>query len=233
MPDGATQRTDGAFASVSVSDPDAEIALAMRILGALDDTRTLHLPSVERACAYFGSVQASDGSWGGSGAGEDERIFATGMLAGHFGKTRFASAAMLNGAADFLADRFTPERVQGFVWHPIAAYAHVFANVPHDDGDAVLQWTGRELERGFRTGRFDAVRTARVMLLCDSPSLPGARLDSGEVIAQVLTEQMADGGWLRPEDPSPEARVRHSLDALAALVRFGRSRDARGDSSSG
>jgi hypothetical protein len=35
-----------------------------------------------------------------------------------------------------------------------------------------------------------------------------------------LAEQEGDGGWLRGEDPAPEARVVHTLDALAALVRF-------------
>ena len=64
-------------------------------------------------------------------------------------------------AGDYIADRFTPDLVQDFQWPAIAAYTNYFATVPHDESDAVLQWTGRELERGFRAGRFDGVRTAQ------------------------------------------------------------------------
>jgi hypothetical protein len=142
------------------------------------------------------------------------------MLVGHFGKTRFARATMLTRAGDFLAERFAPERVQNFAWRAIAAYASAFSNVPHEAADGVFQWVGRELERGFRTHHFDGVRTARVLAYADAPVFPGARLETAEVVAAILAEQSADGGWLRPEDPSPAARVAHSLDALVALVRF-------------
>jgi hypothetical protein len=127
---------------------------------------------------------------------------------------------MLAGAGDYIAERFSPERVQGFAWRAIAAHAHYFANVPHEAGDAVLQWTGRELERGLRTRRFDAVQAGRVLLYVDAPALPGGRVDAAEVVDRILAEQAGDGGWLHPEDPAPEARVAHTLDALAALVRF-------------
>jgi hypothetical protein len=40
------------------------------------------------------------------------------------------------------------------------------------------------------------------------------------VVDRILAEQAGDGGWLRPDDPAPEARIAHTLDALAALVRF-------------
>jgi hypothetical protein len=195
----------------------------LHVIGALDDLRALHLPVAERASAHLAATQADDGSWGPADASEDERIFFTGMLGGHFGKTRFARASMLAGAGDYIAERFSPERVQDFAWRAIAAYAHYFANVPHGAGDAVLQWTGRELERGLRAGRFDAVQTGRVLLYVDAPALPGGRVDAAEVVDRILAEQEGDGGWLRGEDPGPEARVADTLDALAALVRFARS----------
>jgi len=197
------------------------IARSLRIVGALDDLRALELAPGRAICAALESCQAADGSWGAAGSSEDERIFATGMLGGHFAKTRYARASMLDGAAEYLVERFGPERVQGGNWPAIAAYAHLFANLPHEEADAVLQWPGRELERGFRSGRFDAVRSARVILWCDAPSVPGARLGAPEVIERMLGEQQADGGWLRLDDPSSEARVAHTLDALAALVRLG------------
>ena len=227
LPDGIVQRADGSLAaSASPSGPSAasgssDLGALLFVVGALDDVRGLHLPVVENACRFLEATQNEDGSWGDTGATEDEQIFWTGMLAGTFGKTRCARASMLGAAGDYLAERFTPDRVQGFAWHAIAAYTHTFANVPHEACDAILQWTGRELTRGFRTGRFDAVRTARVLLYGDAPALPGARLDASDVIGQLLSEQEEDGGWLRLEDPSPGSRLAHSLDALAALVRFG------------
>ena len=220
LPDGVAQRPDGSFADPDSPGSEHALAALLRVIGALDDLRALHLPVAERACTHLAATQADDGSWGPADASEDDRIFFTGMLGGHFGKTRVARMSMLAGAGDYLAERFSPERVQDFAWRAIAAYAHYFANVPHEAGDAVLQWTGRELERGLRTGRFDAVQTGRVLLYVDSPALPGGRVDAAEVVDRILTEQAGDGGWLRPEDRAPEARVAHTLDALAALVRF-------------
>jgi hypothetical protein len=220
LPDDVVQRPDGSFAAPDSPGAEPAWGALLRVIGALDDVRALHLPLAERACAHLAATQADDGSWGHADASEDERIFFTGMLAGHFGKTRFARASMLAGAGDYIAERFSPERVQNFAWRAVAAYAHYFANVPHEAGDAVLQWTGRELERGLRTGRFDAVQTGRVLLYVDAPALPGGRFDAAEVVDRILAEQAGDGGWLRPEDPAPEARIAHTLDALAALVRF-------------
>jgi hypothetical protein len=159
LPDGVAQRPDGSFAAPDSPGAEPALGALLRVIGALDDLRALHLPVAERACAHLAATQADDGSWGP-------------------------------------------------------------ANVPHEAGDAVLQWTGREFERGLRTGRFDAVQTGRVLLYADSPALPGGRVDAAEVVDRILTEQAGDGGWLRPEDPAPEARVAHTLDALAALVRF-------------
>jgi hypothetical protein len=220
LPDGLVQRPDGSLAASEAPAATPDLALLLRLLGALDDVRALHLPVVEWASAYLAATQSDDGSWGPAAAGEDERIFTTGMLAGHLGKTRFARSRMLDAAGDFVAERFAPERVQNFAWPAIAAYAHFFANVPHEAGDAVLQWTGRELDRGFCARRFDAVQTARVLLYADAPALPGGRVDAAAVLPRILSERAADGGWLPPAGPAPEARVAHTLDALTALVRF-------------
>jgi hypothetical protein len=192
----------------------------LRVLGAAADLQALHLSFVERVCAFLETVQADDGSWGSNDEAEESRIVRTGMIAGHLGKTRFARAATLTGAGDFIADRFTPDLVQNFNWAAIAAYANYFANVPHDESDAVLQWIGRELERGFRSGRFDGVQTARVLLYAEAPSLPGGRVDASEAVERLLGEQQGDGGWLRFDDPAPAARLDHTLDALTALARF-------------
>ena len=88
-----------------------------------------------------------------------------------------AALAALRAAGGYLAVHWSPELVQGGSWHAICGYAHFFSNVPHEISDAVLQWCGRELERAFRIGAFDAVRAARIFTLCDAHALPGAKLD--------------------------------------------------------
>jgi len=220
LPDDAIQRPDGSIAVAGGSAPEFESELLLRLLGAAADLRGLHLPVVERACGHLEATQAEDGSWGALAESEERKIVRTGMLAGHLGKTRFARAATLSAAGDYIAERFTPDRVQNFNWPAIAAYANYFANVPHEESDAVLQWVGRELERGFRSGRFDGVRTARVLLYAEAPSLPGGRVDAAEAIERLLAEQQGDGGWLRFDDPADSARVEHTLDAVTALVRL-------------
>jgi hypothetical protein len=222
LPDGATQRPDGSIGGAEGGSAfEFESELLLRVLGAAADLRGLHLPVIERVCSYLESVQVDDGSWGAVDEPEERKIVRTGMFAGHLGKTRFAREAMLSRAGDYIADRFTPDLVQNFNWPAIAAYANYFANVPHDESDAVLQWIGRELERGFRSGRFDGVQTARVLLYAEAPSLPGGRVDATEAIERLLAEQQGDGGWLRFDDPAPSARLEHTLDALTALVRLG------------
>lgn len=220
LPDGAIQRPDGSIGLAGGSTPEFESELLLCVLGAAADLRGLHLPVVERACGHLEAVQAGDGSWGAAAEPEERKIVRTGMIAGHLGKTRFARESMLSRAGDYIGERFTPDLVQNFNWPVIAAYANYFANVPHEESDAVLQWIGRELERGFRSGRFDGVQTARVLLYAEAPSLPGGRVDAGEAVERLLAEQQRDGGWLRLDDPALSARIEHTLDALTALVRL-------------
>jgi hypothetical protein len=196
---------------------------ALEILSALDDARALHVPLVELVCQALFAAQADDGSWALSpGDPPAERLLITGMLAGHLAKTRCARSERLERAADFLGAHFSPQRVEGGAWGVLAAYAHCFANVPHEQSDAILQWCGRELERGYRTHVFDAVRAARVLVLCDAGAIPGARLDSRELTPEVLAAQQPDGGWLDLADPSPQGRVAHTLAALSVLARGAR-----------
>ena len=107
--------------------------------------------------------------------------------------------------------------MQSGSWHAISAYAHFFSNFPHDLSDAVLQWCGRELERAFRSGAFDAARASRVFTLCEAHALPGARLDAKELVPALLRAQSTDGGWPAPTTP---LRVSHTLWAAIGLVRL-------------
>jgi hypothetical protein len=200
---------------------EASVARSLRMLGILDDLRCTNATPVERACDSLAASQRSDGSWSdGASAAEDERIFATGMIAGYLAKTPFVRQSTLAAAADYLAARWSPDRVKGAAWAANAAYFHCFALVRHEQADAILQWCGRELERGYRTGVYDAIRTARVFALCKAHALPGSRLEAAELVARILDEQMDDGGYALRGDSSSRARVSHTLDALAALERL-------------
>jgi hypothetical protein len=201
-------------------DPGLEpsVGRLLRLLGILGDLRCTNAAPVERACDSLTASQQSDGSWSDrESAAEDERIFATGMIAGYLAKTPFVRQSTLASAADYLAARWSPDRLKGSAWGANAAYFHCFALVRHEQADAILQWCGRELERGFRAGVYDAVRTARVFALCKAHALPGSRLAATELVARILDEQMDDGGYALPGDSSRRARVSHTLDALAAL----------------
>jgi hypothetical protein len=215
------QLPDGGFRSEAADCGPSSLAATRRALGALADLGALGGALVERAAGSLARAQRVDGSWAPEGDGSEPAVLeATGRVAGILARTPCVRARSLDAAAEWLAARFAPERVQGFAYGPLAAYAATFASVLHEASDAILQWCGRELERGFRTGAFDAVRTARVLLDCGAPSLPGARISSRDVLAALLREQAPDGGWLRADGPEA-LRVAGTLDALAALARFG------------
>ena len=187
--------------------------LSLRIcdeLGVRSDAR------VERAAAELAAEQAADGGFAGELSDIDLRLQYTGMLAGYLAKTSFARPELIDAAGDFLARHFAPERVQEFQWANLAAYAHFFANAPHDAADAVLQWCGRELERGFRSRAFEAARCAWLLACCDAHVLPGARVQPGELAAALLAEQARDGGFGLPVADAAE-RVDATLAALVGL----------------
>jgi hypothetical protein len=216
-----------ALAALAAEDAEGALAPLQRLLGVCDDLGALHAPLVERACVHLARCQRSDGSWRDTPTtGHDAAIPTTGMLAGHLAKTRFARPETLAAAGVFLAAHWSPQRVKGSRWHDLVAYAHAFANIDHEAADEILQWCGRELERGFRTRAFDAVQTARVLVCCDAHSLPGARLDAAELVQALLAEQTDDGSWpatgtAAPADEPPCARVERALDGLVALRRLG------------
>jgi hypothetical protein len=142
------------------------------------------------------------------------------MAAGYLAKTPFARDSTLAAAADFLAARFSPERVKGSAWATNAAYFHCFSLVRHEQSDGILQWCGRELERGYRTQQYDAIQTARVFVLCRARALPGSRLSAAELVTRIGAEQLEDGSFAAALGAVARERVACTLDAAAALARL-------------
>ncbi|MDH3520274.1 MAG: hypothetical protein OEM49_07435 [Myxococcales bacterium] len=216
------------LAEVRDEDAQGPLARILHLLGVCDDHHMLRAPLAERACATLVRAQAADGSWSDAtlGAAQDA-VYATGMLAGYLAKMRCARPETLDAAGAFLASRWSPDLVQGARWENLAACAHYFANALHERADEVLQWCGRELERGFRTRAFDAVRTARVFAYCDAHAVPGAQLDAQELVVALWTEQRADGCWAPSHAIAPAQRVACTIDALIALRHLGGASRAR------
>ena len=204
-------------AGVAHFDDARGAAAALAVLDAIGVRRGAE---VERAAELLAAAQREDGSWSrADGDDDDARVVATAHVAGLLAKTPFARPALLRAASGFLAARWGPERVQSGDPIAIAGWAQWFANTDDELSDAGLQWCGRELERGFRSGAIDALAAARVFALCDAQALPGARLDAAEVVLSLAAAQAADGGFGAGWDPIPQ-RVESTLDALAALARL-------------
>jgi hypothetical protein len=201
----------------------SELAGTLEALAALGGAGKLHVESARRAEAWLRAGQNPDGSWGPASGPPAERLYLTASLAGLLGRTGYVRPQVLDGAGDFLAPLWSPDAVEGGRWSTLAAFAHFFTNVHHDLSDEALQWCGRELERGFRTRRFDALLTVRVLLDCDAAALPAFGVMPEELVAALVAEQAADGGWAELAAGGALARVGATLDGLRAVVALNRA----------
>ena len=201
-------------------DTDELLPTTLRALGFLDGLGLLDHPVPEAAVGFLVAGQAADGGWNPA-EDDEERILATGAVAGFLAKSPHARPSVLRRAEAFLLERWTIERVQGPTYAPILAYTHLLAAFNSDSsldaGDEALQWCGRELERGFRTRAFDPVSVARVFCRARARALPGAQLDPPELVTALVTAQDEDGGWTAGPDDS---RVDATLEAVEALQRL-------------
>lgn len=227
----SAQQGDGSFppigsvfsgarmAELRTASMDAGLVGTLEALAVLADVRGLTTKATERAVEHLMRVQRKDGSWGHGGESDsEERLFATGMLAGYALRTPFVRPEVIEWAGRFLSELWSPEQVEGGRLASIAAFAHFFANGGGPDlSDEALQWCGRELERGFRTHRFEAVETLRVLFYCDAQALPGATFDVVELLDRLLSEQAADGGFAALDPGGPPGRVAPTIDALMAI----------------
>lgn len=210
---------------------DAELVGSLEALTVLSDVRGLTRPVTERLVGFVSRVQRKDGSWGHmdpvresqdpEGAlvrAVEERLFVTGMLAGHLLRTPFVRPEVGEWAGRFLTKLWSPERVEGGRLSAIAAFANFFANGGAPElSDEAMQWCGRELERGFRSRRFEAVETLRVLSSCDAEAMPGASFDPVELLERLLDEQAQDGGFAALDPGGPPGRVAPTIDALMAV----------------
>ena len=216
----AQQGADGGIHGWRRDDGDEVLATTLRALGFLDGLGLLDHPVPEAAVGFLVGRQGEDGGWGPADE-EEERIVVTGAVAGFLAKSPYARISVLRRAEIFLLERWSVDRVQGPTYAPILAYTHLFAafnsDASLDAGDEVLQWCGRELERGFRTQMFDPVSVARVFCRARARALPGAKLDPPELITALVTAQDTDGGWTTGPDDS---RIDATLDAVEALQRL-------------
>jgi hypothetical protein len=214
----AGERADGSFEIVGRTG----LSGALLALACLDEVRAFDAPEGARVVAAIEGAQHEDGSWGSDpDSAESTRIVVTGVVAGLLAKAACARPKPLRLAGRFLAKHWGPERVQSGDYGSIAAFACFFANAGMELADVGLQWCGRELERGYRTGRLTPLQTARVLMLCDAYSLPGARLPIEDVIGSLLAGQAEDGGWFAMACDR-ESRVNATIEAAIAMQRFGR-----------
>jgi len=171
------------------------LATALRALALLAEARALAVAAADRAVRAVEAAQRADGAFTAEDSGEQAALVTTGIAAGLLARTAFARPAPLRRAGAWLTARWGPERVQDGDFGRLAGYACWLANANPELADAGLQWCGREWERGFRSGRLGAAQAARVLVLADAPTLPGARLAPPELVLSLLAGQAPDGGW--------------------------------------
>lgn len=228
------QRDDGAIADWrgGAAGEEAGEASTLRALSLLDALGLLDHPVPEAAAAFFIARQGADGGWGAPEDSAAARIARTGEVGGLLAKSPFARPAVLRAAERFLAERWSIEALRAGGCAAILAHVHLLAAFPAAESeiaDEALQWCGRELERGFRSGAFSAVEVAQVFCRARARALPGARMEAAELAAAIAAAQQPDGGWPAPGAapqsagawPADAARLDAALLAVEALLRLG------------
>ncbi len=212
----AQQRADGGFAPWRADQRGAQEA-TLAALAVLDALGLLDHAVPDAACAFLARTQDADGGFGGGGDA-DSRVEQSGVLAGFLAKSRAVRESRLRAAEQFLTRHWSVERVQGPHYAPILGYVHFLASFDSEHADEILQWCGRELERGFRMQAFEPVDVARVFLRARSRALPGAQIEPSELALALLTAQQADSSWTAAYAACP---IDATLEAVEALLRLG------------
>ena len=224
------QRSDGGIAPLGWTEAGAtglaEAPLAEPLRGSLEaliilaDLGALHAEMVAPLARFIGRAQNPDGSFGETSAPDVDRIFSTGMLCGLIGRTKVVRPEILQAAGEFLGGLWSPEQVENGNWAAITGFGAFFSGVSHDLDDEAMQWVGRELDRAFRTHRFDAAQTARVLTHCDASAMPGCSIAPPELLERLLGEQAGDGGFDELSMHGAAGRVVPTLDAVLVILRL-------------
>ena len=222
IPLGLARQGAAGLAQFAQADPIPEWLGALESLIFLSDLDALGAPVVARIAHSLTSLQAEDGGFGILSDSESERILATGLIAGHLARTRVVRPKVLSDASHFMSNAWAPSLVGGRAWPLVAAFGCWFSSVGNQDdlADGALQQVGRELERGFRQGTYDAAGTVRVLLHCDASAVPGAGLVPGELLEALLSEQGEDGGFAELTDGPDALRVMPTFDAMLGTIRL-------------
>jgi hypothetical protein len=212
----ARQAANGALGPLVAGDAAGPgVASTVDALGWLGVLGVREGALIERAVAFLAAAQERDGSWtdpAATGAEAEAALVASACAV--MARAPAARLSVLRRAGAALEARWSRERVQAGSYPLIAGYLAALASLPADldVADEALQWCGRELERGFRTGMLGAPAVAAVFVRCDAHALPGSRLRADEVARALLAAQGEDGGF--PGDGPPE---RAACAAAAAL----------------
>jgi hypothetical protein len=193
------------------ADADDPLETTARALGWLHALGRAEGPVALRAVAFLTAEQRPDGGFGEAdeGAGTARTAHVAAVLA----RMRCVRPSVLTRASGFLAERWSADRLAAGGEAAVSAWFPVLAQLPGPVDDEALQWCGRELEKGVRSGRFDALRTAALFVACDAHALPGARLRADEAAAALVAEQQPDGAW-----PGGAANTLAALRALRFLA---------------
>ena len=203
----------GALGSLLPSAPEGPgVASTVDALGALFAAGIRDGLLVECAAGFLQSAQDEAGAWADPVIREPLAALAlSAHVCGVLGHSPFARQSTLDRGVEYLAGAWSVDRVQEGRLDIIAGYLHALSVCPSDLADEALQWCGRELERGWRIGRFAPPAVARVFVLCDAMALPAAKVSASDVVEALLDSQQPEGGW--------EGGLRSTLDAAAALAR--------------
>lgn len=211
----------------------AEPLGAARWLMRLAELRLLRSPAAFPFLRAAESAQRLDGSWRVAGAeadpdpalpaflaGERDPIRLTAGIAAGLASSGGARPGSVEAATAWLDARWTPDLAQAGDAGGLAALFHFFAAVDSERRDEALQWCGRELEKGFRSGAIDALRVARVFVRCEATALPGARIGRFELVRALLAAQREDGGLADVRRDPATSDAEASVLGAVALIRL-------------
>ena len=141
-------------------------------------------------------------------------------LGGYLNACWCMSPEVLNHLSQHLISEFSRSEIQGGSFPAVSSFFHFFSYCSDESADPILQWCGRELERGYRAGLFSNLQLARLFRLCRAQALPASRVSLDEVASALEEEQNADGSFGKG---SGKEKVRNTWEVYGSLSFYCRS----------